>query len=316
MAVNFTTLDLARILVGYEKWVRPVDGRPRSGNSLPMPPRLPRVFDYLDYRAYLRDYYTAKKEQGGAFSYRAFSKRAGIRSPNHLKRVSEGERNLSPEMAVRYADALGLKGEEASYFRDLVAFNQARTGAERNAAYQRLTGFRSYRRAHKLDLAHAAYHSTWYLPAIREMALRPDFRDDPAWIAQRLRPRIAPAEVAHALKTLIDLGLLVRDDEGRLRQGEAIATTGPETTGLHIGNYHRAMMERAAEAIDLFPASERDISSITFCAGEDGLRRLKERIQRFRKELVTMLAEEEEGEQVLQLNMQLFPLSTRRSEEE
>lgn len=281
-----------------------------------MSPRSPSVFDYLDYRAFLRDYYVAKKEHGRGFSYRAFSKRAGIRSPNHLKRVAEGERNLSPEMAVRYARALGLEGEAATFFCDLVGFNQARTAAERNAAYQRLTGFRSYRRAHKLDVAHAAYHSTWYLPAIREMAIRPDFREDAAWIAQRMVPRIAPAEAARALEVLLELGLLVRGRNGRLTQGEPIATTGPETSGLHIGNYHRAMMQRAAESIDHVPASMRDLSCITFCVGEDGLRRIKERIQRFRKELVTMLAEEEDGEQVLQLNMQLFPLTTRRGEEE
>jgi uncharacterized protein (TIGR02147 family) len=101
-----------------------------------------------------------------------------------------------------------------------------------------------------------------------------------------------------------------------LRQGEAVATTGPETTGLHIANYHRTMMERASESIDLVPAPQRDVSSLTFCVGEDGLRRIKERVQRFRKELVHLLAEEEDGEQVLQLNMQLFPLTTRRGEEE
>ena len=274
------------------------------------------MLDYLDYRAYLRDVYVAKKEQSRGFSYRAFSKRAGLRSPNHLKRVADGERNLTPESALRYAGALGLAGEEKSYFCDLVTFNQAKTAPERNAAYQRLTGSRGYRRAHKLDLAHAAYHSTWYLPAIREMALREDFRDEPAWIAQRMLPRVSAADAARALETLVELGLLVRDGRGRLRQGEAVATTGPETTGLHIANYHRTMMERASESIDLVPAPQRDVSSLTFCVGEDGLRRIKERVQRFRKELVHLLAEEEDGEQVLQLNMQLFPLTTRRGEEE
>ena len=115
---------------------------------------------------------------------------------------------------------------------------------------------------------------------------------------------------------LLELGLLVRDDDGQLVQGEPVATTGPETRGLHIGNYHRSMMDRAAESIDVVPASQRDISSLTFCVGEDGLRRVKQRIQRFRQELVALLAEEEDGEQVLQLNMQLFPLTTQRGEEE
>jgi uncharacterized protein (TIGR02147 family) len=273
------------------------------------------VLDYLDFRAYLHDVYAAKKQaRGSTFSFRAFSRRAGLRSPNHLKRVIDGERNLTADMARRYARALDLTGDDAGYFCDLVSFNQARTAADRNAAYQRLTGFRGWRKAHRLDLAHAAYHANWYIPAIREMAARPDFRPDPGWIGARLVPAVAPAEVQKALDVLLELGLLVMDGAS-MKQGEPVVTTGPETRGLHIGNYHRSMMERAAAAIDIVPAAERDISSLTFCVGGAGLKRIKERIQRFRQELVMLATQEDDGEQVVQLNMQLFPLTTRRGEE-
>lgn len=274
------------------------------------------VFDYLDYRAYLRDVYVAKKAASAAFSFRAFSRRAGLRSPNHLKRVTDGERSLTREMAVRYANALDLVGDGASYFLALVAFNQAKTSLERNAAYEGLTGFRDYRRAHKLDVAHAAYHGKWYLPAIREMATRPDFEASAKWIARRLLPPISIAEAQRALATLLELGLLVEGADGRVTVGEAVITTGAETRGVHIGNYHRAMMERAAASIELVPAPLRDISSLTFCVGDDGLRRIKARLQRFRQELVMLATQEQDGEQVVQLNMQLFPLTTRRGEED
>ena len=39
------------------------------------------VFDYVDLRTYLGDYYTMKKEQGRGFSYRYFSRRAGLAAP-------------------------------------------------------------------------------------------------------------------------------------------------------------------------------------------------------------------------------------------
>lgn len=272
------------------------------------------VFDYLDFRAFLRDYYTTKKTEGRGFSYRAFSRRAGLRSPNHLKRVTDGERNLTTEMALRYAKTIGITGDSASYFCDLVEFNQAKSATQRNAAYQKLTGFRGYRKAHKLDMAHAAYHATWYLPAICEMVLRPDFREDHAWIAKRLLPPITANEARRAIETLLEIGLLARNEDGELEQAQTVMTTGAETRGLHIANYHRAMMERASESIELIAAADRDISSLTFCVGEDGLRRIKRRIQRFRQELVALATQEEEGEQVVQLNMQLFPLTTRRDE--
>jgi uncharacterized protein (TIGR02147 family) len=272
------------------------------------------VFAYLDFRAFLRDYYNARKAAGRGFSYRSFSRRAGLKSPNYLKLVIDGERNLSPDMAERFAQACGIKGDEARYFVDLVAFGQASTLTEKNQYYARLTGFQRYRNAHKLDLAHAAYYSAWYMPAIRELAARSDFRSEPEWIAQQLVPAISAAEAARALDTLLELGLLVRESDGSVRQADVLLSTGAETRGLHIASYHRSMMQRAMESIDLVPPQQRDISSLTLCLGEQGLRAFKERVQRFRKELLELSALEPDPVQVVQINFQLFPLSKRRDE--
>lgn len=267
------------------------------------------VYAYLDYRAFLRDHYAAKKAASRAFSYRAFSKRAGVASPNYLKLVIEEARSLSPKMAERFAHACGLDPDASSYFVHLVAFNQAKTSTERAQAYDKLTGFQRYRQAHKLEIAHAAYYSDWYMPAIRELAASQQFREDPEWIADTLVPKITPLQARQALEVLVDLGLLVRSAAGRLEQADALVSTGPETRGLHIAAFHRAMTQRAIESIDLVPAAERDISSLTLCLGRGGLTKLKERLQRVRRELLELSALESEPEQVVQVNFQLFPLS-------
>jgi uncharacterized protein (TIGR02147 family) len=267
------------------------------------------VYAYLDYRAFLRDHYAAKKAASRAFSYRAFSKRAGVASPNYLKLVVEGKRSLSPKMAERFAHACGLDADASRYFVHLVTFNQAKSSTERSQAYDKLNGFQSYRQAHKLELAHAAYYSDWYMPAIRELAASAQFRADPEWIADQLVPKVSPLQAQRALETLIELGLLVRNTAGRLVQADALVSTGPETRGLHIVAFHRAMTQRALEAIDLVPAAERDISSLTLCLGRGGLSTLKTRLQRLRRELLELSALETEPEQVVQVNFQLFPLS-------
>jgi uncharacterized protein (TIGR02147 family) len=267
------------------------------------------VYAYLDYRAFLRDHYAAKKAASRAFSYRAFSKRAGVASPNYLKLVIEGQRSLSTKMAERFALACALDADASRYFVHLVAFNQAKSSTERAEAYDKLTGFQSYRQAHKLELAHAAYYSDWYMPAIRELAASAQFREDPEWIADQLVPKVSPLQAQRALETLVELGLLVRGTSGRLVQADALVSTGPETRGLHIVAFHRAMTQRAIEAIDLVPAAERDISSLTLCLGRGGLTTLKTRLQRLRRELLELSALETEPEQVVQVNFQLFPLS-------
>jgi uncharacterized protein (TIGR02147 family) len=267
------------------------------------------IFGYLDYRAFLQDFYARKKANDRGFSHRAFSKRAGLRSTNYLHLVMQGKRNLSPEMAVCFARGCGLEGVEAAYFCELVLFTQAGTADERNHAYDRLIRHRQFRSVHQLDVAQAAYHSTWYMPAIRELAAREDFRDDPVWIARTLEPAISSSEARSALATLLELGLLVRGEGGQIGQSEELVTTGPGPLGHHVVNYHRAMLARASDAIDRIPREEREISSVTLCVSQATLLALKTRIREFRRELLQLAELEGEPERVVQINFQLFPLS-------
>ena len=253
--------------------------------------KLPLVFDYLDYRAYLLAYYNAKKAADRGFSFRVFSRLAGVKASNHLKLVMDGKRGLPEATARRYAQAIGLEGDEREYFCDLARFNQASSPSERNALYRRLTGFRGYRDVHRLELEHAAYHANWYLPAIRELAARPDFVDDPSWSARQLVPSISRADARRALSTLFSLGLLERLEDGTVVQGEAVAATAPETVGVHVANYHRAMLTLASESIDRFESKHREISSLTMCVGRNDVARLKRQIQRFEDELIAFATE-------------------------
>jgi uncharacterized protein (TIGR02147 family) len=213
-------------------------------------------------------------------------------------------------MAERFAAACGLRGEAAAFFARLVEFNQACTLKERETSYARLAAFSRYRAAHKLECAHAAYHANWYIPAIRELCASPAFVCDPAWIASVLVPSIKPPEARKALDVLLELGLLEKTPEGCMRQGAAVVSTGPQTRGLHITRYHAEMMRRATAAMELVPAAERDISSLTLCLGADGIGRLKERIQAFRRELIELAENESQRDRAVQVNFQLFPLSS------
>jgi uncharacterized protein (TIGR02147 family) len=287
---------------------RAVSSPPPAEAPKPADTESPDVFAYLDYRAFLRDYYLRGKERR-RLSFRAFSRRAGLGSPNYLKLVIDGDRNITLAMAARFAGAVGLKHEAATYFCELVRFTQAKSVAERSKLLQKLTGHQRYREIRPLDAAHAAYHSNWYLPAVRELAARRDFREDPGWIARTLWPSITFEQAQTALGILLELGLLVRDEHGDLRQGDPLVSTGAEVMSLNIMRFHQAMLERASAAIEDVPAEERDISSLTLCLGADGIRRLKERLRAFRRELLELSAIEADPKQVVQLSLALFPLS-------
>jgi len=269
----------------------------------------PDIFEFLDYREYLRAYYAAAKSSVPAFSYRYFSRRAGFSSPNYLKLVTDGQRSLTPGSTRKMLKGLGLEGEEARFFADLVDFAQASDAEKKNEAYERVAASQQFRRARKIDHSMFEYLSRWYLPAIREMAGRSDFRDDPTWIAGQVFPPITPIQARDALQLLFEMGLLIRGDDGVVHRGEPTWTTGHEVRSLAIGNYHRQMLQRAADSIEAVPREMRDVSALTVVVEEDTVGELKERIHAFRESLIERCERDERRKHVYQIGIQLFPLS-------
>ena len=270
------------------------------------------IFQFLDYRTYLRAFYDAEKVASETFSYRAFSMRVGVSSPNHLKRIIDGDRRLRGEIIDRYAKALGLDAGRTRYFRALVQFTDATDSRRREAAYRILRSFRQYQEAHRLDDRHAAYHARWYIPAIRELANHRGFRADPSWIGARLRPKVPRREIEEALSVLFELGLLVREGKGRdaaVKRVDAVVTTGAQTFGTHITRYHRTMLEQASASIDEFGPTERDLTSLTSCVDAGSIPAFKELIADFRRQCVAKAEQSRDPKQVIQINIQLFPLT-------
>lgn len=268
------------------------------------------VYDFLDHRAYLSAYYQAAKRTRPSFSFRLFSKLAGLRSPNFLKLVIDGERNLGADSVGRFSQALGLEGADAEFFADLVAFGQAQTLSDKNRAFERIAASRRFRAARRIDGELFAYLSHWYNPAIRELAARDDFQEEPRWIAAQLRPRISPTEAAEAMKLLLSLGLLVRDpSSGRVLRGEPTLTTEHEVRSMGAAAFHRQMLERAAQSIETVPAAQRDLAALTVCVSAETAALVKERIHQFREALTELCDADTRGSVVYQLNIQWFPLS-------
>lgn len=271
------------------------------------------VYRYQNYREFLADYYRQRKAAKEGFSLRAFSKHVGLRSPNYLKLVMDGDRNLTPEMAIRFAQSCGLTKEAVEYFCELVAFNQARSASERELRFNRLQRFPRFRKVHKLSAAQQSYHDRWYIPAIRELVAHAEFHDDPKWIASTLVPNISPQQAKKALDVLLRLGLLGKDPQsGRLVQSEPLVETPEGPLGHQVVQYHRAMMSLAADALDRVPREEREIASLTLCLSEVKMSELKSELEQIRSSLLQRYQADEKADRVVQLNLQMFPLSKRK----
>lgn len=277
---------------------------------------IPSIYDYLDHRRFLAEWFRAKKKENPRYSYRLFARRADQRSPSLLHHIIEGKRNLTAATTESFITAVGLQASEARFFRLLVELDQAKTSDERNEVWDRIASTRRFREARRIEGASFDYLSIWYVPAIRELAQRPDFVADADWIANTLRPRIKVKEARDALDRLTTLGMLVEDDDGLLVPAEASIVTPPEVTHLAVNNYHRGMLARAADAIDGFEPDERHLIAITVAAPEALVPRMKDEANAFLERMMSLCDDASaDVDRVYQLNLQLFPLSSRREDD-
>lgn len=271
------------------------------------------IFEYEDYRSYLKDYYEESKQTKRYFTYRYFAERAGLASPVHLQLVMNGKRNLTHKTLVKFAQGLDLKGREAEYFESLVYFSQAKSSVEKERYLDRLARIRpTGRQAAKLSSRqHKSLFAKWYYVPLYELTLDSKFQEDGAWISKRLRRAITPSEAVKALGELEESGLLARDETGRLKQQNYKTRSDDEIENLLVRAYHRKMALIAAERID-DPLNEREFGFVTVCTTKERLAKMKQLIKDFRKaanETLTCEPGSEEATEVLQLNLQLFKLT-------
>ena len=251
----------------------------------PSAPTRPTPEEFDDYRAYLRAMIKFLKATQPHFSYRYFSRMAGFSSPNFLKLVAEGQRNLSERSIAKFARGLGLEPREQELFGDLVRLDQARSDRERNQAYQRLR--RRSREKHpraRLEEMYFRVLSLWYTQPIRELTQSADFKEDPSWIGRRLSPTIRPAEAQRAVEMMLEVGLLGRDGEGRLNPTESPFAAGVRVRALASRNCQRAMLDRAREAVDT--AQDAMIRSHVVALDHEGWNEICSRIKAFESELL------------------------------
>ena len=282
-------------------------------NSAPV---LPDIYSYIDFRRYLADCIEAIKKQKQKFSFRSFAELAGYTSPNFLQLVISGQRKINQAAILATARALRLKKPETEFLANLAAFNQAKTLQEKDLYYQRLLRCRPYAETRIMDRRQYEFGSRWYNPAVRELAIHPDYPDDPAWIAAKLDPAVSRRQVEQSLALMEKLELLKRDPAtGKWRQADPSISTPAEVHSLTVKKFHKQSFQLASRSLDKVPPEQRDIRSATLGLSAEGRFEVKKRLTVFWQEILAYAATQKEPEMVYQLACNYFrlPKSDQRS---
>ncbi|MCB9497789.1 MAG: TIGR02147 family protein [Fibrobacteria bacterium] len=269
-------------------------------------PAGPEIFEYLDYRAYLRDYYQARKAKDAFFSYRFMAGRTGV-DAGWIAKVLAGQEHLSQRAVDPFARLCGLGKREAEFFSALVSLAKSRSTQERAEAFERAMSLKSPSRA-TLGERQLAFYGRWWHAPIRSLLGLLGRNSSVDRVAGLLRPRVSIAEVRASIELLEGLGLVKRGRSGWELQ-DAFVSNPPEGAKAAVRAYQADTLDLAKEALENHPPQARDISSLTLAFDHRDLPSIRERIAALRDNLIQLSAETPRPDCVYQVNMQVFPVT-------
>ena len=269
---------------------------------------MPCVFDYLDYRSFLHDFYEHTKKDKPYFSYRYISGRVGI-NPGYVVKVFQGKVHLGVNNIELFADLLKLEGKEREFFTELVHFGRAKTKRDIEMRFERLKALKGIRFRTVAD-DQAEFYQQWYHMAMRTLLyIYPFDGHDYRRLGAQLIPKVSAAQARESVHLLERMQLVERDKGGIYRVTDQFISTGEKWIDGQIRKYQKATIELAGEALEKIDNVLRDISTVTMTFSRRDLPALRERVSQFRRELLQMAQDCTDQDAVMQLNVQVFPVA-------
>jgi uncharacterized protein (TIGR02147 family) len=267
------------------------------------------VFTYSDYRRFLADAYAERHARDRRFSYRFIAQKAGFASAGFFTNVLKGKKDISLTLAMRLCDVFGLSPRQSQYFEQLVLFNKAQSETERQEHLKRLRAIRG-RASKSTEAFQGEFYTRWQYPALREaLALKP-FRGDYRALGALLNPPMTAVDTRKAVDLLVQLGFLRKLPSGSLERVDPNVTAGETVSQALIAEFQFQTRELARRALEEFPPSQRNFSTLTLSISSTTYAAILEELRAFRRRVLTMAAESEGPDRVVQMNFQVFPMTS------
>lgn len=245
------------------------------------------IFEYTDYRLFLKEFYTEKRTENPKFSYRFMAERVGFKSAGHFTKIIQGKANISVELALRFANFFRFNRKQTDYFQALVLYNQAKTHDDKRRYFEKTMTFKDARIV-TINAPQYEFYEKWYYAVVRELLAYFPFKDDYAGLAAQIDPSISEQEARKAIDVLSRLGFIIKDTDGYYRQADPLIKSNPETSSLAIDNFILNSLDLARKAIDRFPKDSRKLSTTTITVSRKTYDTIVNELREFRAHILNL----------------------------
>jgi uncharacterized protein (TIGR02147 family) len=271
---------------------------------------LPVIFEYIDFRKYLQDYYSKRKSRDPAFSHSYICRRLGqANSKSYFNNVIKGRAVITPTFVDRFIGLLELKPDEAKYFRALVNYNQTMSPHEKEFFFDQLVRLNSTPRK-VVDKSAYEFYKEWYHTAVRALLDIIDFKDDYKTLASRIYPSITLKQARDSISLLKRTGMITRNNRGFWKPTDKVIVSGDFIKDALVKQFQMKCLEHGKTVL----ASGADLGqrtiTLTLSLSNEACGRITQRMEQFKSEIRSIVHKDERpASRVFHLNVNLFPMS-------
>ncbi len=269
----------------------------------------PNIFEYLDFRAYLRDFQTYKFSQDKKFSRNKICIMLGLpNTRSYFRDVLKGKK-VTETFIERFIEVLELSKRETQYFRVLVGYNQSTNADERELLFEQIISLNNTPKK-LLDKNKIEFYREWHHSVVRALLDVYDINTNYSDLAQKILPPISAKKVKDSIDLMEKLELVKRNDNGFFKPSDKAITAGPYIQDECVKLFQHRCIEMAGKAVFSDGLNPKNISTNTLSISQECYVKLEKYIQKFKSEVRTLVFKDTgSADRVFQLNINFFPQS-------
>lgn len=269
------------------------------------------IFEFTDFREYLRTYFEEKKKDNPRFSYQLLTQKAGFNNRGFLFNIIKGKKKLTKTHCFQLSQALGHKKKEASYFETLVAYAQAKNEQERTYYLEQIEQNRTNQTIapQLIGKNQFEFYTKWYHSAVRALIGIIPFSGNFEMLTRLIFPPITSQQAQRSVELLERLELIAKGKDGVYRLTGKSIQASDDISQLALNRFHIECTELAKQSLIYSNAELRFKSSITLGISSETFNEIVEETCRFRAKIVELANNDNKADRVYQYQLVFFPLS-------
>ena len=264
------------------------------------------IFDFTKFRKYLAAYQEKRQEAEPTFSRTEFCNQLGLpNTRSYFNDVVQGKR-LTDNMLDRFIGVIGLKANEAKYFKAMVRFDQGKTAEVRDQAFSDMMRLNKTPQA-IVDPNSYEFFGNWYNSTVYAILEVLDIGDDLTELAEKIFPPVSEKHLKSSLALMQKMDLIKRNEHGFWKPTKESLATVQQSKSQMILQFQKQCLELSKQALESKNGESRDMTTFTFAVSKTAQAKVEKAAEKFKEQLRQIVTADAEKPTIVEhVNLHVF----------